>query len=290
MRGIITADWHLREDRPRCRIDEDWIATQKKALERIYTEAGNRNYSVYVVGDLFHRSTEYRMVRLVQQLAEMLDKDGLHLYFLAGNHDCLYHLSSNLDRSAIGLLQGTKNVYFMNDLVNVSAPNFGEPVNKDMPIVFEHRLVFPDKKSLPPNVEAVTAEDMLEMYPNAEWIFTGDYHHNFHYEKDGRHVVNSGCLLRQATDMKDYDCGFYCVNTDINEVEWISVGDNEPLVDDSYIIKQEEREERLANFIDSISKTTSISLDYLDNVQKALLANDIPSELKEMINEIIQNR
>ena len=290
MRGIITADWHLREDRPRCRIDEDWIATQKKALERIYTEAGNRNYNVYVVGDLFHRSTEYRMVRLVQQLAEMLDKDGLHLYFIAGNHDCLYHLSSNLDRSAIGLLQGTKNVYFMNDLVNVSAPNFGEPVNKDMPIVFEHRLVFPDKKSLPPNVEAVTAEDMLEMYPNAEWIFTGDYHHNFHYEKNGRHVVNSGCLLRQATDMKNYDCGFYCVNTDIDEVEWISIGDNEPLVDDSYIIKQEEREERLANFIDSISKTTSVSLDYLDNVQKALLANDIPSELKEMINEIIHNR
>lgn len=290
MRGIITADWHLREDKPRCRIDEDWIGTQKKALERIYTEAGNRNYNVYVVGDLFHRSTEYRMVRLVQQLAEMLDKDGLHLYFLAGNHDCLYHLSSNLDRSAIGLLQGTKNVYFMNDLVNVSAPNFGESVNKDMPIVFEHRLVFPDKKSLPPNVEAITAEDMLEMYPNAEWIFTGDYHHNFHYEKNGRHVVNSGCLLRQATDMKNYDCGFYCVNTDISEVEWISVGDNEPLVDDSYIIKQEEREERLANFIDSISKTTSISLDYLDNVQKALLANDIPPELKEMINEIIQNR
>ena len=289
MRGIITSDWHLREDKPRCRTDEDWIKTQRKALERIYTEAGKRHYSVYVVGDLFHRSTEYRVVRPVQQLAEMLDKEGLHLYYLAGNHDCLYHLASNLDRSAIGLLQGTKNVYFMNDLVNISAPNFGEPVNKEMPIVFEHRLVFPDKKSLPPNVEAVTAEDMLEMYPNAEWIFTGDYHHNFHYERDGRHVVNPGCLLRQAADMKDYDCGIYCVNTDIDEVEWVSIGDNEPLVDDSYLLKQEEREERLENFMDKLKKTRSISLDFMDNVEKAIMENKLSEELTDMIHRLTDN-
>lgn len=289
MRGIITSDWHLREDRPRCRIDEDWIITQKTILNKIASEACKRNYSVYVVGDLFHRSTEFRMVRLVQQLAEVLAKDGLHLYHLAGNHDCLYNSAKNIDRSAIGLLQGTKNVYFMNDLVNISAPNFGEPVNKEMPIVFEHRLVFPDKKSLPPNVEAVTAEDMLEMYPNAEWIFTGDYHHNFHYERDGRHVVNPGCLLRQAADMKDYDCGIYCVNTDIGEVEWVSIGDNEPLVDDSYLLKQEEREERLENFMDKLKKTRSISLDFMDNVEKAIMENKLSEELTDMIHRLTDN-
>ena len=35
MKGIITADWHLRATRPQCRIDEDWILTQKNALNQI---------------------------------------------------------------------------------------------------------------------------------------------------------------------------------------------------------------------------------------------------------------
>ena len=35
MRFICTADWHLRATRPQCRIDEDWILTQKNALNQI---------------------------------------------------------------------------------------------------------------------------------------------------------------------------------------------------------------------------------------------------------------
>ena len=35
MKGIITADLHLRADRPRCRLDEDWMETQRKALETV---------------------------------------------------------------------------------------------------------------------------------------------------------------------------------------------------------------------------------------------------------------
>ena len=35
MRMIITADWHIRNTRPRCRVDEDWIKTQQKTLNQI---------------------------------------------------------------------------------------------------------------------------------------------------------------------------------------------------------------------------------------------------------------
>ena len=35
MKLIVTADWHLRATRPRCRTDENWIETQRNALVQI---------------------------------------------------------------------------------------------------------------------------------------------------------------------------------------------------------------------------------------------------------------
>ena len=39
MNVIITADWHLRKDKPRCRLDEDWFGTQKKVIQFIFDKA-----------------------------------------------------------------------------------------------------------------------------------------------------------------------------------------------------------------------------------------------------------
>ncbi len=287
MKGIITADWHLREDKPRCRKDEDWIETQQKALDNIARYAIEKNCNVYVAGDIFHTPSEFKMVRLVQIFAEKLNEHNLSMYYICGNHDNYYHSMEYNDRSAIGLLKGSTNIFYTDTLTNISAPNFGEPVNENMPIVFEHILTFPNKESLPPNVNAITAEELLEKHKRAEWIFTGDYHHNFHFEKNGRHVVNSGCLLRQVADMKDYDCGCYYVDTDNDIVEWLSIGDNESLVDDSYLIKKDERDERTVDFVNKLKETKNISLDFVGNVEKAIQDNDISIELKETIISLL---
>ena len=46
MRAIITADWHIRATRPRCRIDDDWILTQKRALNQVFEIADKMNCNV----------------------------------------------------------------------------------------------------------------------------------------------------------------------------------------------------------------------------------------------------
>ena len=290
MQFILTADWHLREDKPRCRKDEDWIATQEKALNQVRMICNDRRLNLFVVGDMFHRSTEYRMVRMVQKVADELSKS---LYFLAGNHDLKYHSSLNLDSSCISLLSSSHNCFKINDanLLNgfdsINAPNFDETPDENARYLFIHTLCFPDMKSMPPNVNAVCAKDLLEEYPNAEWIFTGDYHRNFHYEWKGRHVVNSGCLLRQASDMKDYQCGVYFIDTDSGIVEFIPIIDSEKLVDDSYIVEQKERDERIEGFVSKLSETQGISLDFADNVEKALLCCDLEDGVKDTIRELM---
>jgi DNA repair exonuclease SbcCD nuclease subunit len=291
MRFICTADWHLRATRPRCRIDENWIETQMLALSQLVKISREKDAPIIVVGDLFHSNsdTSFECISMVQKLADVLGE----LYILAGNHDLPYHSSENIDKSAIGILLKSKNIkriddYFdFNGSFDISASNFDEKDNKNAEIVFKHVLTIPEEEK-PSFVDCETPESLLEKFPNAKWIFTGDYHRNFHYEKKGRHVVNSGCLIRQVSDFKDYQCGVYFVNTDTDIVEFIPIIDNEELIDDSYIIKENEREQRIDNFVNKLQKTQSISFDFIDNVKKSMKENEFTKDLENMVNELME--
>lgn len=293
MKMIISADWHLRATRPRCRIDNDWIETQAKALRQLSKISDEKNAPIFVVGDLFHSNsdTSFECINMVQKLADI--SGGL--YILAGNHDLPYHSSENLDKSAIGILMKSENVFEIEDYFikccfvsdYFSASNFDEKDNEDAEIVFKHVLTIPEEDK-PDFVDCETPETLLEKFPNAKWVFTGDYHKNFHYEKKGRHVINSGCLLRQASDFKNYQCGVYFVDTDKNIVEFIPIIDNEELIDDSYIIKENEREKRIDDFVDKLKNTQCVSFDFVDNVEKAIDENKFDSDLKEVIGELLE--
>lgn len=284
MRMIITADWHIRSTRPRCRIDEDWIKTQQKALVQVAEICENKNAPLMIVGDIFNSNsdTSFECINMVQKLADFIGG----IYLIAGNHDLPYHSSENIDKSAIGVLLQSENVYKIEDYSDeFSAPNFDEERNS-MPYMFIHTLTIPSKDK-PDFIECETPESLLEKYPIAKWIFTGDYHKNFVYEEDGRYVINSGCLIRQVSDMKDYQCGVYFVDTEKEIIEFIPIIDNEELVNDEYIIRENEREERIESFVNKLKDVESVSLDFIDNVEKALLVNKIDDKLKDCVKELI---
>lgn len=286
MRMIISADWHLRATRPRCRVDNDWIETQKKALRQIAEIAEEKNAPIMVVGDLFHSNsdTSFECINMVQKLADRLGS----LYILAGNHDLPYHSSENIDKSAIGVLFQSENIFKISDYSDeFSASNFDEEDDENAEIVFKHTLTIPSEDK-PDFVDCETPESLLRKFPKAKWVFTGDYHRNFHYEKNGRHVVNSGCLLRQASDFKDYTCGIYFVDTDKNIVDFIPIIDNEELIDDSYITKENEREKRIDDFVSKLKSTKSVSLDFLANVEAMMERNGFELELKEVVEELLE--
>ena len=291
MKLIITADWHIRATRPRCRIDNDWLETQRKALREVLKIFDEKNAPIMVVGDLFHSNSDvsFECLNMVQKVADYANG----LYILAGNHDLPYHNSENIDKSAIGVLFNSENIFKIEDFfnkipdANYSACNFDEEDNEYAEIVFKHILTIPQEDK-PDFVDCETPETLLKKFPKAKWIFTGDYHHNFHYEKNGRHVINSGCLLRQASDMKDYQCGVYFVDTDEEIVEFIPIIDNEDLIDDSYILQENERNERIESFVDKLKKTKGVSLDFVDNVQNEMKRNDFEPELVQVVDELLE--
>jgi hypothetical protein len=291
MKIIITADWHLRQTKPTHRLDDDWVETQKNTLNQICDYAIKHKLNVCVVGDLFHSNsdTSFLLIQTVLNFKRELNKHELDMYILAGNHDLPFHSSKNLEKSAIGILfkAGVKTIKELNS--NFSAPNFDEEV-EDKEVVFRHVLTFPDKKSMPPNVNAKLASDLTLETPNAKFIFTGDNHHNFHVHTNNCHVVNSGCLIRQTVDMYDYECGFYVVDTETEDVEFIKLKDEKSLLDVSKNKIIKERETRINSFIDSLKESKSTSLDFLDNVEKSMIENDFNErlELKQTILKLLE--
>lgn len=286
MRLLITADWHIRATRPRCRVDEDWMETQRKALKQVADIALRNSAKIIVVGDIFHSNsdTSFECIKLVQEMA----KFSGGLYILAGNHDLPYHSSQNIGKSAIGVLLGSDGIKKISVLSSqFSAPDFDEPVKQNR-YMFLHTLTMP-KEEKPDIIDCETPETLFKKYPMAQWIFTGDYHKNFHYEHIGWHVLNPGCLLRQAADLADYQPGVYIVDLDGGKVEFEPILDDVALVDDSYITKENEREERIENFVKKLQNTASVSFDFLENVKAAIMENHLRPELEEQIDELLEH-
>lgn len=290
MKLIVTADWHLKATMPRCRKDKNWIDTQRKILNQVRKLA--KKAPIFVVGDIFdsNSDTSFEIISLVQEMAsEMGD-----LYILAGNHDLLYHSSENINKSAVGILLKSDFIHPIKHITkfekdswdySFSASNFDEEDDHDAQIVFKHTLTLLEKNPL---FESETPETLVEKFPNAKWIFTGDYHKAFDVKVNGCHVINPGCLIREKSDFKDYQPGVYYVDTEEEIVEFIPIIDDEELVDDSHIMVQNEREERIEEFGNKLKEIEGVSLDFLSNVEKSIIQNKIDEDLKDTICELLE--
>jgi len=295
---IITADWHLRSQRPRCRLDDNWLETQRNALMHIATYAGEYEADVIVIGDIFHSTNETtnEVIGLVQELALVLEETDCKLYILAGNHDLPQHNLDNIHRSAFNILLNSKNVMHLNDCeafaemgYSHSAHDFGE-ADEDSQIIFKHILCFPENEKIPPSDKIVKPSELFAQFENAKYIFTGDYHRQFVYAKGKKKLLNPGCLLRQAADMIDYEPAVFYAEFVNGELTYttLPIPDDEKLVTDEYLEKEEIRNSRIEAFIERIKENEQVTFDFVENVHNLLKNNRIDAEIKSTILELME--
>jgi DNA repair exonuclease SbcCD nuclease subunit len=289
MKLLIAADLHLRADQPRCRLDDDWRMTQTLALRQMVKYANENEASLCIVGDIFHPLSGKVPPWVENMFLRQIAKVKRGTFVLAGNHDLPNHSWSNVHESSFGVVWNSKRVQALTELGLAS--HFGEPFPDDNQgantgLVFIHTLVFASAKELPPDEKAISAMELLAQFPNAKWIFTGDNHRHFHVEKNGRHVVNPGCLLRQAADFKDYQPGVYLVDLTTEEVIRLSIPDDGEMVTDAYIKTENDRKARIDAFIETVKTGKAITLDFQSNLETA--AKDIDNKVAKMINSLVK--
>lgn len=291
MKVAVSADWHLRRDRPRVRTDEDWIQSQKNNVKEILELCWMNNVDkLILVGDIFDSSNQPPWV--VDILLQAIDEVDLKQYVppdidvIPGNHDLQYHQYENLSSSSIGNLLRMKGV--TGHSVNTKFEN--TDFLKEYGIVLVHRLIMPDgNKTLARLANAEIAADIIEEFPEAKFILTGDYHKHYVEEYENTLLINPGCLNRQSADEKDYEVGFYIFDTNIlGEYEFIPLKtDDISMIDDSYLIEQHAREDSLSAYAEQLATSKGISFDLWEVVQK--LAKNSSNLIKNIIEEVKNN-
>jgi hypothetical protein len=287
MKFIFTADIHIRPDRPKARLDENWFQTQKLQLEFISGIVSGRRCPLVICGDIFHKPV---VPEIYKNLFVDIFRDQT-LYVIPGQHEIPEHLWKNIDESSFGVMMRHSNFKLVDSLGRYEIYGDKNLQGADTGLYFFHKLIFPDEKSLPPTDKAMTASQLLKEYPNAKWIFCGDQHHGFHYEERGRHVVMAGCMNRQKSDMIDYDPKIWFIDTEKEIVESILIPDDRNMVTDSHIKEKKEREGRLSAFIETVKGSSrGMSLDFRDNVEKAIELNtlELTDEQIKIIEELMK--
>ena len=283
MKFVFASDLHIRPDRPVCRKDEDWIDTQFQQLLFLTGLAEKNNCPIVLGGDVFDQS------QVPDSLKNMVVGCfvGLDVYGIAGQHDLVYHSYKNIHKSSFGVLWQTG---IIKDPTFGSFAHFGTDiiVSSDESILFKHELVFENEKSMPPNVRAKTAEQVLEENPDYNWIFLGDQHHGFHYRKQGKHVIMGGCFNRQAADFVDYEPVVWLVDTDNNVVEKIPVPDNVNMVSNQHLQIKKDREGRIEAFVSLVGGKKKVTLDFEENVRRELKQNSLSKGAVEEVNILME--
>lgn len=284
MKFIFTADWHIRPDKPICRLDEDWLKTQESQVDFVIRQVIKHKCPLVIGGDIFHKP------QIPDSLKNMLMLHfiGQHVYAIAGNHCAPYHSFDNINDSSFGVL-------FNSGVIDTpprsmgSYAHFGQPMSEGgKEVVFLHEPIFAAEKDCPPNMKAKTADQVFDEYPDAKWILCGDIHRGYHVKKQGRHLIMAGALNRQASNFKDYEPKIWFIDTDANTVEEILVPDDVSMVTDQHIQIKDEREDRITAFVSLIRESKSVSLDYEVNVRQAIQENpDMNSATLQVIEELM---
>lgn len=275
-RFLHAADLHLVGQRPRCRLDPDWLETQRSMLRFLVDTANAHRVPLHLGGDIFDHA---RVATEVVNMAIKELKRAEHgVWILAGNHDLPFHQFEKLGESSLGTLLETFPHTPSIPGIQDAAP-FGRDCPTGAPVAFTHQLVFEDESKRPPMAKGHTAESLLEeAFPDAKWIFTGDHHDRFHVVHKGRHVVNPGCTIIHNASMLGEKA--YCVLVDIDarDVEWIEIPDDESMVSDAHLRTVEARESRVGAFLERVKGAGGVVLDFRANLDAAIQQLDDKSK------------
>ena len=306
MRLIVTGDNHLRPDMPLCRTDPDWIATQRGHLEFIVDKCNERSADLLCTGDLF--DVPRVPPEIVNMFLEVLQSLNGKCYVIAGNHCLPWHKEENLAKSSIGVLKALskthEQIVYLDATEETVEGRFEHTAWFTEDILVAHTLTFPNQELIPFGASATTAYALIEKYPKARLILTGDYHHNFVFDDDGHVVVNPGCMNIQVADMMDYAPGIYFVDTDAyvdvtaqgdtnkvfrwkkSAIEWIPMPNDVSVLTRNHLDVQRERDSRIASFVETIMHDKQIGLSFENNLRAYMDKNQLRQPVRDILQEV----
>jgi len=308
--AILSSDWHYRLSVPVCRED-DFLQTQDHKIGQVVRLQEKFGCPILHGGDVFHKwygdVDKAKVANLVTRAMRVFPEE---MFAIPGNHEMPSHDINNIDQSVYQTMVEARRIKTcegkvfnlignMEDYVNLKFRAFGFPYGIELQMrmggdgkpyksgeikgaAIAHVLTYKGRRPFPG--ANLGCETLMRKLAGYDLILTGDNHKPFIHKKGRQLLVNPGSLTRQRSS-ETHRPRVYLWYAKTNTVEPYYLQYDEKAVTRKHIQEKEEREDRVANFIDKLKTNVKIDIDFRVNMQRHLRANKnkIDKRTKEMI-------
>lgn len=307
MKFVCLSDMHLLSENPQARLD-NLVETQFLKLEEMLRYASKENAVILQAGDW---NDKPRSWMLLPRVIDLLKKYNVKIYCVRGQHDDYMYAEETRDRTNFGILEKIGLITPLGstpitvDGVDLYGANFGQELpqikRKRLTVGVIHASI--SDALLWPGHQVTLAKKYLKDHSEYDLILVGDIHRRFSEsikEPDGRHrtIVNTGPMIRK--EATEYNFGAYLPNVfvwepgaDFEEF-WMPFETALPaakVLSRDHIIKQEEADSILDEFVDSIKSTseTVVGVSFMENLLSFSKENKIDQSVMNVIARFVDH-
>ena len=223
MKFLCTADWHIRKENPKYRID-NYLESLLGKVRYMVDRANELDARIIIAGDIFDSPRIGYAVS--NALSEILREAEYSPIACFGNHDTTFH-SQDISNTPFMNLAVNGNIEFAtnymildntHESIGITFANWEgklAPVKliADVNILVGHISCY--EKEVPFFMEhAHTAASLKKVHPGYDWYITGDIHIPFYEDR----VINPGSLCRSNIDQVNYQPRYYILDTNTKTV------------------------------------------------------------------------
>ncbi|MFP4019760.1 MAG: metallophosphoesterase family protein [Bacteroidales bacterium] len=272
--AILTADWHIREDQPVCRVD-DFQSAQWTKIKFISDLQKKYGCPILHAGDLFHhwKPSPYLLSKCYQNFPN-------EFFTVYGNHDLPQNSIELKEKCGIYTLQAGNRINVLSFGYWNDTPKDEYFKIKDRKIFVWHKFVFTQKEFWQ---DGDHAQKILRQYSQFDLFVTGDNHKPFVSKYENRLLVNPGNITRQEASQIDFKPRVYLYDASQNIVESIYLPINEDAVSREHLVKQDRRDKRIEAFVQSFDSDWESDIDFLSNLKLFEQNNETDKDIMQII-------
>ncbi|MCD1147002.1 metallophosphoesterase family protein [Peptoniphilus sp. KCTC 25270] len=310
MRFLYFTDSHIRGTSPKSRIDDFFLAVQKKLIEIVEL---SKTYEVdYILhgGDLFDRPDV--SISVINEIAPILQQFEVPLYSISGNHDIYGHNPKTLHRTTLGLLNALGIVIDLNyksillekedTCVQLSGSPYIYGIDRE-----EHRHLYIVDKVDPKATFSIHLvhgflmdKKFLAQVPHtliseiketkADLTICGHYHFGFkEQEIDGKKFINPGSIVRISNSTVEINRKPKVLLIDVNgnqcemkEIFLKSAKNGNEILDRTEIETHRFKRQEMLSFKETIERTTNLNkVNFIDLITEIATNYEIDKEVRE---------
>lgn len=303
--AIFTADWHLRDSKPKARTD-DFISAQWKKVSWVFGRGVEYRCPIFIAGDFGHKPYwPNRLLRLIIERLMVL-RNRLNVFVLAGQHDLPNHRLDRLEDSGLGVLNTAFNHRpqflipdtFCNELTYIDRGDFivyffhfGEkiqhpPATKKRQVALAHQMVIERVEDYPGQFDhGDHAGALLKKFPEYDLIVVGDNHKTFVVEEEGRIVLSPGSLMRTTAAQIKHRPSIFLWRAKDNQLEQVFLPIEKDVLSREHIKEEKERDKRIEAFISSLDSNYEVDISFEENLKAGIRRSKIRKSVQTKIWE-----